>query len=128
MAKQAVELLADGLLLEQALLNLLRNAIDASVARQGAVTIDWHADADSAVLFIIDEGSGVSNPDNLFVPLFSTKPQGGGIGLVLARNIVEAHGGQLRLDNRRRSSGCVARVTLPRASRAGVRSRPEPTM
>jgi two-component system nitrogen regulation sensor histidine kinase NtrY len=118
--KQQVELLADGPLLEQALLNLIRNAIDASLARQGAVTIDWHADADSAVLSIIDEGTGVTNSDNLFVPLFSTKPQGSGIGLVLARNIVEAHGGQLRLDNRQRTSGCVARVTLPRAPRSAA--------
>lgn len=123
--KQPVELLADGPLLEQALLNLIRNAIDASLARQGAVTIDWHADADSAVLSIIDEGSGVSNPDNLFVPLFSTKPQGSGIGLVLARNIVEAHGGQLRLDNRRRAAGCVARVTLPRAATCGGGTAPK---
>jgi two-component system nitrogen regulation sensor histidine kinase NtrY len=118
LGQQPVELLADGPLLEQALLNLIRNAIDASLARQGAVSIDWHADADTATLSIVDEGTGVANPDNLFVPLFSTKPQGSGIGLVLARNIVEAHGGQLRLDNRRRASGCVARVTLPRAPRA----------
>jgi signal transduction histidine kinase len=76
--------------------------------------IDWSVDASTVVLSIVDEGSGVSNPDNLFVPLFTTKPGGSGIGLVLARNIVEAHGGQLRLDNRQRASGCVARITLPR--------------
>jgi nitrogen fixation/metabolism regulation signal transduction histidine kinase len=115
--RQAVEILADGPLLEQALLNLIRNAIDASVTRHGEVTIDWQTDEQSAILSIIDEGGGVSNPDNLFVPLFSTKPGGSGIGLVLARNIVEAHGGQLRLDNRRQAWGCVARVTLPRAPR-----------
>jgi two-component system, NtrC family, nitrogen regulation sensor histidine kinase NtrY len=119
--KQAVELLADGALLEQALLNLIRNAIDASLINRGEVTIDWHADEDSTVVSIIDEGPGVSNPDNLFVPLFSTKPHGSGIGLVLSRNIVEAHGGQLRLDNRQRAQGCVARITLPRAPRAAVR-------
>jgi nitrogen fixation/metabolism regulation signal transduction histidine kinase len=115
--KQSVELFADRPLLEQALLNLIRNAVDASVARSGAVTIDWHADADLAVLSISDEGDGIANPDNLFVPLFSTKPGGSGIGLVLARNIVEAHGGQLRLDNRSQAAGCIARVTLPRAPR-----------
>jgi nitrogen fixation/metabolism regulation signal transduction histidine kinase len=114
---QSVELFADGPLLEQALLNLIRNAVDASVPRQGAVTIDWQADADSAVLSISDEGDGVANPDNLFVPLFTTKPGGSGIGLVLARNIVEAHGGQLRLDNKGQAPGCIARVTLPRAPR-----------
>jgi two-component system, NtrC family, nitrogen regulation sensor histidine kinase NtrY len=115
--KGPVDVLADGPMLEQALVNLVRNAIDASEPGRGEVTIDWSVDASSVVLSIVDEGSGVSNPDNLFVPLFSTKPGGSGIGLVLARNIVEAHGGQLRLDNRLRTSGCVAcvaRVTLPR--------------
>jgi two-component system, NtrC family, nitrogen regulation sensor histidine kinase NtrY len=112
--KGRVTVLADGPMLEQALVNLVRNAIDASEPRKGEVTIDWSVDASSVVLSIVDDGSGISNPDNLFVPLFSTKPGGSGIGLVLARNIVEAHGGQLRLDNRQRAPGCVARVILPR--------------
>jgi len=118
-----LEILADGPLLEQALLNLVRNAIDASLAqggrdgKGGEVTVSYHAEPQAAVISIIDEGLGVANPDNLFVPLFSTKPQGSGIGLVLARNIVEAHGGQLRLDNRVSASGCIARVTLPRGPR-----------
>ncbi len=116
--KHGVEILADGALLEQALLNLIRNAVDASLARQGEVSVDWQVDEQSAILSIIDEGEGIANLDNLFVPLFSTKPGGSGIGLVLARNIIEAHGGQLRLDNRVRASGAVARVTLPRALRA----------
>jgi nitrogen fixation/metabolism regulation signal transduction histidine kinase len=112
--KGPVEVLADGPMLEQALVNLIRNAVDASEPRHGEVTIDWSMDAASVVLSIVDDGNGISNPDNLFVPLFSTKPGGSGIGLVLARNIVEAHGGQLRLDNRQRAQGCVARITLPR--------------
>jgi two-component system nitrogen regulation sensor histidine kinase NtrY len=114
LGKGPVEVLADGPMLEQALVNLIRNAVDASEPRHGEVTIDWSVDAGNVVLSIVDEGSGISNPDNLFVPLFSTKPGGSGIGLVLARNIVEAHGGQLRLDNRQRARGCVARITLPR--------------
>jgi nitrogen fixation/metabolism regulation signal transduction histidine kinase len=112
-----LEVLADGPLLEQALLNLVRNAIDASLARRGAVTVSYHAEPEAAIITIIDEGAGVANLDNLFVPLFSTKPQGSGVGLVLARNIVEAHGGQLRLDNRSSAAGCIARVTLPRGPR-----------
>jgi nitrogen fixation/metabolism regulation signal transduction histidine kinase len=114
LGKGRVAVLADGPMLEQALVNLVRNAIDASAARHGEVMIDWSVDASHVVLSILDEGGGIANPDNLFVPLFSTKPGGSGIGLVLARNIVEAHGGQLQLDNRQRSPGCVARLTLPR--------------
>jgi hypothetical protein len=84
--KGLVQVLADGPMLEQALVNLVRNAIDASEPRHGEVTIDWSVDGGRVVLSVIDEGSGISNPDNLFVPLFSTKPGGSGIGLVLARN------------------------------------------
>ncbi|MEY2932896.1 MAG: hypothetical protein RL033_3645 [Pseudomonadota bacterium] len=123
LGKGTVEVLADGPMLEQALVNLIRNAIDATAPRRGEVTIDWSVDPSQVVLSIVDEGSGIANPDNLFVPLFSTKPGGSGIGLVLARNIVEAHGGQLRLDNRQRVSGCVACVTLPRwDERRGARA------
>jgi nitrogen fixation/metabolism regulation signal transduction histidine kinase len=104
---------ADGALLEQALVNLVRNAAEAARARDGKVAIDWQAEGDEAVITIVDDGPGIENPDNLFVPLFSTKPGGSGIGLVLARNILEAHGGDVRLANRARVSGCIARVTIP---------------
>ncbi len=117
LGKGGLDVLGDGPLLEQALLNLVQNAIDASLTQNGEVTIDWHSESDTAVLSIVDDGPGIANPDNLFVPLFSTKPGGSGIGLVLTRNIVEAHGGQLRLDNRSRNAGCVARLTLPLAPR-----------
>jgi nitrogen fixation/metabolism regulation signal transduction histidine kinase len=114
-AKSPVEVLADPVLLEQALTNLLRNAIDASVETGGSVSVDWQASEVEVVLSISDEGAGITNPDNLFVPLFTTKKGGSGVGLVLARNIIEAHGGQLSLNNRARGRGAVARVTLPRA-------------
>lgn len=110
-----VEVLADPVLFEQALTNLLRNAVDASLETGGAVSVDWQADEHEVVLSITDEGAGILNPDNLFVPLFSTKKGGSGVGLVLARNIIEAHGGRLSLQNRARARGAVARVTLPRA-------------
>jgi two-component system nitrogen regulation sensor histidine kinase NtrY len=109
-----LDVLADPPLLEQALINLIRNAIDGTAPRAGQVMIDWQAEPERVVLSIVDEGPGISNPDNLFVPLFSTKPGGSGIGLVLARNIIEAHGGQLQLTNRLDGLGCVARVSLPR--------------
>jgi nitrogen fixation/metabolism regulation signal transduction histidine kinase len=107
---------ADGPLLEQALINLIRNAVDASEATGGAVSIEYRAENDSAVVHIIDDGLGIANPDNLFVPLFSTKPGGSGIGLVLARNIIEAHGGEVRLQNRAQRTGCSVRVSLPLTS------------
>lgn len=112
-----ITLLADAPLLEQALVNLIRNAIDAAVTTSGEVTIDWQVEGEDAVIVIVDDGPGIENPENLFVPLFSTKPGGSGIGLVLARNIVEAHGGELRLENRVRASGCIARVSIPLADR-----------
>jgi nitrogen fixation/metabolism regulation signal transduction histidine kinase len=113
--RSPVEVLVDPVLIEQALQNLLRNAIDASIETGGSVSVDWQSSEHDVVLSIIDEGTGILNPDNLFVPLFSTKKGGSGVGLVLARNIIEAHGGQLSLANRPRSPGAVARVTLPRA-------------
>ncbi len=109
--------LADEPLLEQALVNLVRNAIDAAVTTSGTVTIDWRIEADEAHILIADDGPGIENPENLFVPLFTTKPGGSGIGLVLARNILEAHRGDVRLVNRARGTGCIAHVTLPLADR-----------
>jgi len=62
---------------------------------------------------IEDEGPGLSNTANLFVPFFTTKPGGSGIGLVIGRQIAEAHGGTLLIENRRDRSGCIARLRLP---------------
>jgi signal transduction histidine kinase len=64
-------------------------------------------------VIIQDEGPGLSNTANLFVPFFTTKPGGSGIGLVLSRQIAEAHGGSLDLRNKARGQGCEARLTLP---------------
>jgi two-component system nitrogen regulation sensor histidine kinase NtrY len=104
---------ADGALLEQALVNLVRNAAEAALGSDGKVTIDWQVSGGEVVITIVDDGPGIENPDNLFVPLFSTKPGGSGIGLVLARNILEAHGGDVRIANRARTRGCIVRVSLP---------------
>jgi two-component system nitrogen regulation sensor histidine kinase NtrY len=123
-ARSPVEVLADPVLLEQALTNLLRNAVDASVETGGAVSVDWQASEAEVVLSISDEGAGIGDTDNLFVPLFTTKKGGSGVGLVLARNIIEAHGGQLSLTNRARARGAVARITLPRAPLATAEQAP----
>ena len=108
-----LELDADPDQVEQALINLLKNAAEASLERGGGVALRWRRAGDAAVIEIADEGQGISTTDNLFVPFFTTKPGGSGIGLVLARQIAEAHGGSLRLENRRDRTGCIARLELP---------------
>jgi len=99
--------------LEQLLINLLRNAVDASLETGGGVTITWNRARTQLEVRIVDEGPGLSNTANLFVPFFTTKPGGSGIGLVLSRQIAEAHGGSLDLRNRTDARGCEARLVLP---------------
>ena len=105
---------ADADQLEQLLINLLRNAADASLeAGGGSVTVGWRRTRGNLEIFVEDEGPGLSNTSNLFVPFFTTKPGGSGIGLVLCRQIAEGHGGSLALENRKDARGCKARLTLP---------------
>ncbi|MCU1274084.1 MAG: multi-sensor signal transduction histidine kinase [Bryobacterales bacterium] len=99
--------------LEQLLINLLRNATDAALETGGGVQVEWRKNASYIEIKVEDEGPGLSNTGNLFVPFFTTKPGGSGIGLVLSRQIAEAHGGALTLENRRTGSGCEAKLRLP---------------
>jgi two-component system nitrogen regulation sensor histidine kinase NtrY len=99
--------------LEQVLINLLRNAADASLTTSGRVMTGWRRDGSMLEVWVKDEGPGLSSTANLFVPFFTTKPGGSGIGLVLSRQIAEGHGGALMLENRRDGPGCVARLRLP---------------
>lgn len=104
---------ADADQIEQLLINLLRNACEAIAPTGGRVRVGWHRVNGMAEVWVEDEGTGVANPSNLFVPFFTTKADGSGIGLVLSRQIAEAHGGTLTLENRTRGNGCVARLRLP---------------
>jgi nitrogen fixation/metabolism regulation signal transduction histidine kinase len=103
--------------LEQLLINVIRNAADASLDpslnQPGSVEVGWRTNARSVEMFIRDEGPGLLNSDNLFVPFFTTKHGGSGIGLILSRQIAEAHGGVLQLANRADRSGCEAVIALP---------------
>lgn len=108
-----VVIMADGDQLDQLLINLLRNAVEASMETGGGVLLGWSKNGAHLDVRIEDEGPGLSNTANLFVPFFTTKPAGTGIGLVLSRQIAEAHGGSLTLENREGGIGCQARLRLP---------------
>ncbi|MBV9341617.1 MAG: ATP-binding protein [Acidobacteria bacterium] len=123
-----VSFLADPDQLEQMLINLLRNAAEAvlqstdggknSDGSKGAedeaqIVISWTSQADELVITIEDNGPGLMNPSNAFVPFYTTKPTGSGIGLVLSRQIAEAHAGSLELENRPDRQGCIVKIILP---------------
>ncbi len=106
-------LLADPAQIEQALINLIRNGVDAAREMGGGVSLTWRVAGAFLDLVVEDEGPGLPTTANLFVPFFSTKPGGSGIGLVLTRQIAEGHGGALSLENRKDRSGVAARLRLP---------------
>lgn len=111
-----VSIPADGDQLDQLLINLLGNAVDAALETGGGVRVSWerlNGYTEQLEVRIDDEGPGLPDRRNLFVPFFTTKPQGSGIGLVLSRQIAEAHGGSLTLENRQPGPGCRARLRLP---------------
>ncbi|MGB8888372.1 MAG: ATP-binding protein [Candidatus Korobacteraceae bacterium] len=111
-------------LIEQMLINLVRNAVDASLEQAqspqaGAepspprVSLRWEQFDRKVALMVEDNGIGLLNPSNAFVPFYTTKPGGSGIGLVLSQQIAEAHGGSIELANRQNTRGCLVKVTLP---------------
>jgi nitrogen fixation/metabolism regulation signal transduction histidine kinase len=129
-----VTVMADPDQLEQMLINLLRNAAEAvleplasaeksngskdSLAGESGqqVVFSWKLTERDVILTIEDSGPGLMNPSNTFVPFYTTKPGGSGIGLVLSRQIAEGHGGSLELSNRDHQRGCIVKVRLPRVS------------
>ena len=104
---------ADGDQLDQLLINLVRNAADAALETGGGVRVGWQRQPGHIEVWVEDDGPGLSDTENLFVPFFTTKPNGTGVGLALSRQIAEAHGGTLILENRLGGRGGVARLRLP---------------
>jgi len=115
--EQSIALFADPVQLEQLLINLLKNADEAMSpqAKRAAIEMVGELDRNQFRLQIRDRGPGLGNSSNLFVPFYSTKAGGSGIGLVLCRQIAEAHDGSLQLRNREDGAGCVAELRLPLA-------------
>jgi two-component system nitrogen regulation sensor histidine kinase NtrY len=107
-----VTIQADGGQLDQLLINLVRNAVDATLEGNGAVEVGWDAKNGQVNVWVRDEGPGLADTANLFVPFYTTKPDGSGIGLALSRQIAEAHGGALTLTNRVGQRGWEARLSL----------------
>jgi len=108
-----LEVSCDAAQIEQVLINLLKNAVEAAQETDGGVRIAWKRTATHAEISVEDDGPGLANTANLFVPFFTTKSEGSGIGLVLCRQIAENHRGSLTLTNREGASGCVALLKLP---------------
>ncbi len=108
-----VTIQADGGQLDQLLINLVRNAVDAALEGDGNVELSWSARNGRLEVSVRDEGAGLADTVNLFVPFYTTKADGSGIGLALSRQIAEAHNGTLTLANRGDRRGCEARLSLP---------------
>ena len=119
-----VRLIVDSDQLEQLLINVVRNAVDASLETGGGVSIGWKPTGRLVrAATSRTRARACSDTSNLFVPFFTTKPNGSGIGLALSRQIAEAHGGTIALENRAAGRGCRATLRLPMELETAPRSR-----
>ncbi len=119
LASPDLTLPCDAAQIEQLIINLVKNAVEAALEQRATgrtdagVRLQWEKTAGAVELLVTDDGPGIAQATNLFVPFFTTKADGSGIGLVLCRQIAENHGGSLALTNREDASGCVATLRLP---------------
>lgn len=117
LAGRDIQIRGDRDQLEQLLINVISNAVEASLQSRpegdGQVSIGWQTDGDAVAIRIEDDGPGLVEGVDVFVPFYTTKDYGSGIGLTLSRQIAEAHSGSLTLENRRESPGCRATLRLP---------------
>jgi C4-dicarboxylate-specific signal transduction histidine kinase len=104
--------------MHQMLINLIKNADEAMEKTDEAIHISWQAEKDRVLITLLDSGYGLTNDSNLFIPFYTTKSDGNGIGLVLCRQIAENHHGYLSLENRVDRTGCRVTLNLPLRSPA----------
>jgi nitrogen fixation/metabolism regulation signal transduction histidine kinase len=111
----ATDLQIDPIQFEQVIINIIKNSVESiqQTGKDGKIYINWSVEDNFFRLSICDEGVGILNSENLFVPFYTTKQRGTGIGLVLCRQIIEAHNGKLILKNKKSGSGCCAIINLP---------------
>ncbi|KUI98768.1 MULTISPECIES: sensor histidine kinase [Vibrio] len=111
--QEALKVNIDPAQMQQLMINVFKNADEAMSDPKGAITVSCEVQKYNLILEILDQGTGITNKSNLFVPFYSTKSHGSGIGLTLCRQIAENHSGYFSIDNREDMQGCVARLILP---------------
>lgn len=103
---------ADRTFIHQVMINLIKNAIEASTPPM-KIALSIHQQGRVNCITVDDNGQGLANPDNIFVPFYTTKQQGQGIGLSFCRNVIEQHHGSLSLANKEKHQGVIATILLP---------------
>ena len=108
------DVLLDPIQIEQVMINLIKNADEAMLDNNSSIRVNIIKEQNKVFIDVIDLGVGIKNTHNLFTPFYTTKKQGSGIGLVLCRQIIEAHKGYLSIQNNAEDQkGVTVRITLP---------------